>query len=541
MAIAEKWLADFFNRGEFELINYKIYAICSDGDMMEGVSSEAASLAGHLGLGNLIWIYDNNKITIEGSTDLAYSEDVGSRFESYGWQVESVSDANDLVSLENAIIRTKAETAKPSLIIVDSHIAYGSPNKQDTSESHGSPLGEEEVKLTKEFYGWDSEKKFYIPDEVGEYTKSVIEKGNNYEVEWQDLFSKYSKKYPDLAEHFKLFENNELPENWDKDLPLFPADPKGVATRNANNKIMNSIAKSIPWFLGGAADVGSSTKTYLADTSSFSKSNYSGRNFHFGIREHAMAAIINGMCLSNLKAYASTYFVFSDYMKPSIRLSSLMGIPAVYIFTHDSIGVGEDGPTHQPIEHLIALRALPGIDVIRPADANELSCLWKYIMHKTDKPTALVLTRQNVPVTDRQVYSSAEGALNGAYIVADSEDSPDIIMISTGSEVHLCLKAHEQLKKQGIKSRVVSMPCWSIFEEQTEEYKESVLPSNVHTRLSVEAGSTFGWEKYIGSNGLGKAFGINRFGESAPCNDVMDEFGFNVENIIDECKNLLKS
>lgn len=541
MAIAEKWLSSYFNRPGFEIIDYNIFSILSDGDMMEGITSEAASLAGHLGLKNVIWIYDSNKITIEGSTDLAFSENVAARFKSYNWYTQSVIDANDLKTLESAIKKSRDEKKRPSLIVVNSHIAYGSPNKQDTPDAHGAPLGEEEIKLTKQFYGWDPEKKFYIPEEIKTYYETVKRRGMEQEQDWNRLFDKYSGQYPKLAREFELIQKCELPQDWDKDLPVFPLGEKGVATRSANNKILNAVGSNVSWVLGGAGDVGSSTKTYLGNTTSFAKEDYSGRNFHFGIRENAMAAIANGMALSNLRPYASTYFVFSDYLKAPLRLSCIMGLPVIYIFTHDSIGLGEDGPTHQPIEHLAALRAIPNIDVIRPADANELSILWKHVMQTKDKPLALVLTRQNVPVIDRNKYSSAEGALKGAYILADSDEEPEIIIISTGSEVSVCLGVYEQLKSEGFNSRVISMPCWSLFDSQTDEYKEKVLPKSVTRRLSVEAGSTFGWEKYVGSNGSGKVYGIDTFGESAPCNDLMKEFGFTVDNIVSEAKRLLNN
>lgn len=539
MAIAEKWLSNHFNKPGYKIIDYKIYSILSDGDMMEGVTSEAASLAGHLGLGNIIWIYDDNEITIEGPTDLAFSESVGKRFDSYNWHTQYVEDANDLSCLEEAILNARSEESKPSLVIVKSHIAYGSPNMQDKSESHGSPLGEEEIRLTKEFYGWDPDKKFYVPDEVMDYAKEAVKKGMDNEQVWNRMFDVYSGKYSELAKEFELIQQGGLPRGWDSDLPVFPADEIGVPTRKANNKIMNSIGSKVGWLLGGAADVGSSTNTYLSDTSSFSSDNSEGKNFHFGIREHAMAATANGMALSKLRPYASTYFIFTDYLKPSLRLSALMELPVTYIFTHDSIGLGEDGPTHQPIEQLATLRATPNVDVIRPADANELSVLWKHVMTSNNTPSVLVLTRQNVPVIDRGKYLAADGALNGGYIIADCVGEPEIILISTGSEVSLCLEVYEKLKAEGIHSRVVSLPCWSIFEKQLQEYKENILPSSVKKRLSVEAGSTFGWERYVGSNGLGKAFGIDSFGESAPCNDVMNEFGFNADNLYNEAKGII--
>jgi len=540
MAIAEKWLSSHFNKPGLDLIGYNVFSLLSDGDMMEGITSEAASIAGHLGLDNLIWIYDSNYITIEGSTDLSFSEDVALRFKGYNWHTQLVEDANDLDAIEKAVTNAVENNGSPSLIVMHSHIAYGSPNMQDTHGAHGAPLGEEEIRLTKKFYGWDPEKHFYIPDEVDEYRSNMIKKGRELEEGWNSVFSEYKKEYPELAQQFMLMQARELPEKWDSSLPVFPSDEKGVATRSANGKIINSIADEVPWFMGGAGDVGSSTKTYIDNSTSFLKSNYEGRNFHFGIRENAMAAITNGMALSKLRPYNSTYFVFSDYMKPPLRLSSLMQIPVVYIFTHDSIGVGEDGPTHQPIEHLAALRAVPNLDLIRPADANELGLLWKYILKLTDRPVALVLTRQNVPVIDRSKYNSAEGALNGGYIIADSDGKPDIILISTGSEVHLCLGAYDKLVSEGVKTRVVSMPCWTIFENQPAEYRQKVLPDNVKKRLSVEAASTFGWERYVGNDSkYGMAFGVNRFGESAPCDDVMKEFGFTVENVYNMSKSIL--
>lgn len=535
MAIAEKWLESRFNKPGFDIVDYRIYSILSDGDMMEGITSEAASLAGHLGLGNMVWIYDDNKITIEGTTDLAYSDNVGMRFKSYNWDVQIVEDANDLPGLEKAVLNAKNENNKPSLIIVRSHIAFGSPNMQDTSESHGAPLGEEEIRLTKEVYGWP-DKDFYVPDEVSEYSKERVDIGLKSEQNWNIIFDEYSGKYPEFAKEFELIQKGELPTGWDSDLPVFPADEKGVPTRKANNKIMNAIGSKVGWLLGGAADVGSSTNTYLSDTSSFSIDNTEGRNFHFGVREHAMAATVNGMALSNLRPYCSTYFIFSDYLKPSLRLSALMELPVTYIFTHDSIGLGEDGPTHQPIEQLATLRATPNVDVIRPADANELSELWKHVMASTKSPSVLVLTRQNIPVIDRDKYLSADGSLKGGYIIADSDGEPEIILISTGSEVSICLEVFEKLKEEGINPRVVSLPCFSLFEKQSREYRDTVLPPSVKKRLSVEAGSTFGWERYVGNNGHGKAYGIDRFGESAPCKDVMNEFGFNAENIYKEAK-----
>jgi len=540
MAVAEKWLATYFNRPGHEMINYNVFSIGGDGCMMEGISSEAASLAGHLGLSNLVWIYDNNHITIEGHTALAFSEDVAARFMGYNWHVQRVGDANDLELLQEALDRALKEDEQPSLIIVDSHIGYGSPNKQDTSAAHGEPLGEEEIRKTKINYGWDPSKKFYVPDEVKEYRKQMLKRGKNDEDEWNEKFSKYAFEYPDLAKQFEMIENREMPEDWEKCLPVFPADPNGPATRSSNGKILNAIGKDIPWLLGGAGDVGPSTKTYLDDASSFERNVYSGRNFHFGIRENAMAAVTNGMVLSKLRAYAACYFVFSDYLKAPLRLSCLMQNPVIYIFTHDSIGLGEDGPTHQPIEHLAALRAVPNLDVIRPADANELSALWKYVMEVKDRPVALILTRQNVPTIDRDKYAPAEGALKGAYILADSKGKPDVILIGTGSEVQLCLGAYEKLKKQGIKARVVSMPCWSIYEMQGTDYWEEVLPDSVRARVSVEAASTFGWRRYVGLHDKGGVIGVSTFGESAPIGDLFPEFGLTVDHVVSKAKEVLK-
>ncbi len=537
MAIAEKWLAAYFNRPDHELINYSVFALGGDGCMMEGISSEAASLAGHLGLDNLIWIYDSNRITIEGNIGLAFSEDVAARFMAYNWSVRHVGNANNLALLEEVLDGALRKEGQPSLIIVDSHIGYGSPNKQDTSSAHGEPLGEDEIKKTKINYGWGVEESFYVPDEISKYRKEILERGKCAEHEWNKMFSRYELEYPDLAKQFKMIDNVEIPKDWEKCLPSFSADPRGTATRSSNGKILNAIGKNIPWLLGGAADVGSSTKTYLSETDSFAKNAYSGRNFHFGVRENAMATVVNGMVLGKLRAYSSTYFVFSDYMRPTIRLSCLMRIPVIYIFTHDSIGLGEDGPTHQPIEHLASLRAMPNIDVIRPSDANELRVMWKHVMEVKDHPVALILTRQNVPTIDRTEYAPADASLKGAYVIADAEGMPDVILIGTGSEVQLCLGAYEELKNQGIKARVVSMPCWSLYEKQGQDYWEEVLPSSVKARVSVEAGSTLGWSKYIGDKGA--VIGVDTFGESAPVAEIWREFGFTVKHVVDKAKDVL--
>ena len=541
MAIAEKWLASYFNRPGHELINYKIFAIAGDGCMMEGVSSEAASLAGHLGLNNLIWIYDNNRITIEGNTALAFSEDVAARFMAYHWNVERVTDANDLGLLERAIQTACKESERPTLIIVDSHIAYGSPTKQDTHGAHGEPLGEEEIRATKKVYGWDPDKKFFVPDEVKNYRAQSLAKGRQFEAEWNQKFSAYSAAYPERAKQFQMMQNREIPAGWERALPTFAADTKGLAGREANNKILNAIAAQIPWLMGGAADLAPSTKTLIKDGGDFQKSNYSGRNFHFGIRENAMGSIANGMALSKLRPYVATFLIFSDYQRPAFRLSSLMEQPAIYIFTHDSIGVGEDGPTHQPIEHLASLRAIPHLEVIRPADANEIAVLWKHILQLKDRPVALILTRQAMPTFDRVKYASAEGAMRGAYIMANCTGTPEVILIGTGSEVQLCLGAHEQLIQEGIKSRVVSMPCWSLYERQDPAYWEKVLPNSVRARVAVEAGSTFGWRRYVGRHGEGNVLGMRTYGASAPIKDLLKEFGLTVEGVVKMAKKTLSN
>lgn len=540
-AIAEKWLEEYFNRDGFKIFDYKVYAVAGDGCMMEGVSSEAASLAGHLNLDNLIWIYDNNHITIDGNTRLAFSEDVAARFLAYNWNVQRVGDANDLDMLERALRVANSEKERPSLIIVDSHIAYGSPHKQDTAGAHGTPLGEDEIKATKAYYGWPVDKKFYIPDEVKQYREEVISKGRKISSEWNVLFNAYEKKYPDLAEQIKLMSENKTPQCWEDCLPEFKSDAKGIPGRNANSEILNKVSDIIPWFLGGSADLAASTKTVVKSSKSFKKGNYIGRNIHFGIREHAMGAIANGLALSNLRPFVSTFLVFSDYMRPAIRLSALMRQPVIYIFTHDSIGVGEDGPTHQPIEHVASLRALPNISVIRPADANELSKLWKYIMEVKDRPVALILTRQAVPTFDRTKYGSAEGALRGGYIIADCKGTPDIIFIGTGSEVQICLRAYEKLKADGVKVRVVSMPCWRLYEDQPAEYREQVIPTEVKARVAVEAGSTYGWRRYAGITEQGYVLGMRDFGASAPIVDLLKEFGLTEEGLIEIARKILKT
>lgn len=538
-AIAQKWLASHFNKPNFNLIDNKIFALAGDGCMMEGISGEAASIAGHLGLDNLVWLYDNNHITIEGDTSLAFSEDVATRFIAYGWNVHRVGDVNDLEMLSRAIEVASKEKGRPSLIIVDSHIAYGAPTKQDTHGAHGAPLGEDEIKATKKFYGWDPEKKFFVPDEVKEYSQQIIERGKRQNEEWNQLFAKYEKEYPELAAELKLIMNREMPNDWDCCIPKFESGTK-ISGRAASGKVLNAIADHIPFMIGGSADLSPSTLTDIKNAKSFEKNNYSGKNLHFGIREHAMGSIINGISLSGLKTFGSTFLVFSDYTRSSIRLSALMNLPVTYIFTHDSIGVGEDGPTHQPIEHVASLRAIPNLEVIRPADANEVAVMWKYIMESKTTPTALILSRQDLPVFDRAKYSSAEGALKGGYVLADSSGIPDVILIATGSEVQLAIESYIVLKKEGIKARVVSMPNWNLYERQSPEYWESVLPSKVRARVAVEAGSTFGWRRFVGLHGDGEVLGMRTFGASGKLNNLLEEFGLTVDSVVKAAKKVIK-
>ena len=541
MAIAERWLAEHFNRPGFELFDYNIWAFCGDGDMMEGISSEAASVAGHLKLSNLCWIYDNNQITIEGKTELAFNEDVAARFESYGWDVSHVHDANDLVALANAYKHALGVKDRPKLIIVDSHIGYGSPHRQETKEAHGEALGEEEVKLTKRFYGWPEEAKFLVPDGVRENFREVMGKrGGELSKQWNSLFSKYRAQYPDMAAQYDQMLRRQAPEGWDKELPSFAADPKGVATRDASSKVLNAIAKNDPWLMGGSADLYPSTKTRLTfeGAGDFEANNYHARNFHFGIREHSMGAIVNGMVLSNIRAYGSTFLIFSDYMKMPIRLSAIMEIPSIWIFTHDSIGVGEDGPTHQPIEQLVTLRAVPGLITIRPADANEVIEAWKVIMTFKTEPVALVLTRQALPTFDRTKYAPAAGVARGAYVIAEADGGkPQIILMATGSEVYLCIDAYEKLKAEGIRARVVSMPSWELFEHQDASYRNQVLPPDVTARVAVEQASGVGWAQYTGLTG--RIIGMHTFGASAPLKDLQKKFGFTSEAILQAAREQL--
>jgi transketolase len=539
MASAEQWLAARYNRPGFEkLFDFNVYAMCGDGCMMEGISHEAASLAGHLRLSNLCWIYDNNHITIEGNTSLAFSDDVATRFIGYGWNVTRVGDANDLDMLGRAFDTFLSTKDRPTLIIVDSHIGYGAPNKQDTSGAHGEPLGEEEIRLAKRNYGWPEDKKFYVPDGVYDHFRQGIgRRGKQMRDDWFAQIGEYRKHHPELAEELFRMQHRQLPEGWDRNLPEFAADPKGMATRESSAKVLNAVAKNIPWFVGGAADLAPSTKTRLTfeGAGDFSAENYTGRNFHFGIREHAMGAIVNGMSLVKVRPFGSGFFTFVDYMRGSLRLSALMELPVIYVFTHDSIGLGEDGPTHQPIEQLAHMRSMPGLVVLRPADANEVREAWKIILQLHHEPAVLVLCRQSVPTIDRAKYAPASGLARGAYILADTPGAdPEVILIGTGSEVSLCLQAYEQLTKEGVRTRVVSMPSWEFFDDQDENYRESVLPSHVKARVSVEQASDFGWSKYTGRRGHN--IGIETFGASAPLKQLLKKFGFNVETVIAAAK-----
>jgi transketolase len=533
MAIASRWMAAHFNRPGFEMFNYDVYALCGDGDMMEGVSSEAASLAGHLKLSNLCWIYDSNRITIEGHTDLAFSEDIATRFMAYGWNVARVSDANDLDRLAQAFAMFKATPDRPTFIIVDSHIAYGAPNKQDTAAAHGEPLGDEEVKLAKRSYGWPEDQKFLVPDGVREdFAEGVGARGRTVRTAWLEMFERYHTEYPELAEQLSLMQSRELPRGWDADLPVFQPDKKGVASRDSSGSVLNVLAKNTPWLLGGAADLAPSTKTLLKmpDAGNLSASNVAGRNMHFGIREHAMGAIVNGLSLSKMRPYGATFLIFSDYMKPAIRLSALMEIPAIWVFTHDSIGVGEDGPTHQPIEQLASLRAIPGLITLRPADANEVVGAWRVIMQLRHEPVALVLTRQALPTFDRSKVGAASGVARGAYVLSESaQGDPEVLLLATGSEVSLCLDAKEQLERDGMRVRVISMPSWELFEQQSQEYRDQVLPPRVSARVSVEQAGTLGWSRYIGPRGI--CLGMKTFGASAPLQQLQQKFGFTADRV----------
>ena len=534
MAIAQKWLADHYNRPGYEIFDYNIYAVCGDGCLMEGVASEAGSLAGHLGLDNLCWIYDNNHITIEGNTRLAFTEDVAGRFLAYGWNVLRVGDANDLDRIEQALEVFCKTKGRPTFIVLDSHIGYGSPHKQDTAAAHGEPLGDDEVRLCKRAYNWPEEAQFYVPDGVYEHFKAGIGKrGAEARRAWIDKFESYRAQFPDLALEIELMQRRELPAGWDRNLPVFPADPKGVAGRDASGKILNVLAQNIPWFLGGSADLGPSNKTLLTfeGAGDFQSDTPGGKNLHFGIREHAMAAIVNGLSLSKLRPYGASFFIFSDYARPSMRLAALMELPSLFIFTHDAMGDGEDGPTHQPIEHLASLRAIPGLVTLRPGDANEVVEVYRSVMQQPHQPAVLVLSRQPLPTLDRKKYASASGVAHGAYILGDAPGGDaEVVIIASGSEVSLAVEAHEKLLAEGIRSRVVSMPSWELFEQQPRAYRESVLPASVTARVAVEQASTFGWERYVGTSG--RVVGMNTFGASAPLKELQRKFGFEPSHVV---------
>ncbi|MEY4511443.1 MAG: hypothetical protein RLZZ450_3565 [Pseudomonadota bacterium] len=541
MAIAEKWMATYFNRPGFTLIDHDVYALAGDGCMMEGVSSEAASLAGHLKLDNLCWIYDSNRITIEGATSLAFSEDVATRFLAYGWHVVHVSDANDLQQLDSAFESFRNTRQQPTLIVVNSHIGYGSPHKQDTHAAHGEPLGVDEIKLTKKAYDWPEDAQFLVPDEVPKhFAEGVGARGKQQRDAWMALFERYRGEHPELADALYRITHRKLPDGWDADLAAFPADAAGISGRDASGKVLNAIAKRVPWLIGGSADLAPSTKTRLTfeGAGDFEAHTPAGRNFHFGVREHAMGAILNGMALSKVRPYGSGFLIFSDYAKPALRLSALMELPTIHVFTHDSIGVGEDGPTHQPIEQLAALRSVPGMLVLRPADANEVVEAWKVIMQLRHEPVALVLSRQNLPTVDRDKYEAASGLARGAYVLADPpKGKASVLLLGTGSEVALCLEAHETLLAEGIASRVVSMPCWELFEKQSKEYRDSVLPPSITARVAVERAATFGWDRYTGFDG--RIIGMRTFGASAPLKELSKKFGFTADAVAATARELL--
>jgi len=541
MAIASKWLGENYNKPDFPVFDFNVYVVCGDGDVMEGVCCEAASLAGHLKLSNLCWIYDNNRVTLDGPAEWSFSEDVATRFAGVGWNVAHVTDANDLEMLARAYESFLKTNDRPTLIIVNSHIGYGSPHKQDSYEAHGEPLGEAEVKLVKENYGWPEDAKFLVPDGVyDQFKNGVGKRGAQAHAAWQVKFDAYKRQYPQEANQIELLLKGELPDGWDKGLPSFPADPKGIATRESSGKTLNALAKNIPWLIGGSADLAKSNKTNLTfeGAGDFYPNEYRGRNVHFGVREHAMGAAVNGMTLSKLRAFSATFFNFSDYMRPAMRLGALMEIPAMYIFTHDSIGVGEDGPTHEPVEQLASLRAMPNMLVLRPGDANEVVEAYKVMLQHRHGPSTLVLTRQAVPTLDRAKYAAASGAAKGAYVLADAAGGkPEVILMASGSELSLCVDAYEKLKAEGVKARVVSMPSWELFEQQDAAYKTSVFPPEVTARVAVEMAATFGWERYTGAKG--RIIGMRRFGASAPLKDLLKKFGFSADNVATAAKEVL--
>ena len=539
MAIAERYLAAHFNQPGHVIVDHYTYGIAGDGDLMEGISHEAASLAGHLGLGKLIYLYDDNHISIEGSTDIAFTESRTARFEAYGWHVQKVDDGNDLEAIETAITEAQKETGRPSFIAVRTHIGYGSPNKQDKAVAHGEPLGTEEIRLTKENLGWPIEPPFFIPDEASTHFRQAVDKGRRIEARWQEDFSSYKEANPDLAREWDIWMNGNLPEGWDSDIPAFPADKKGMATRVASGSVLNAVAPRLPNLLGGSADLAPSNKTEIKGEKDFQADIYEGRNLRFGVREHAMGSILNGMALhGGLMPYGGTFLVFSDYMRPAIRLAALMDLKVIYVFTHDSIGLGEDGPTHQPVEHLSALRAIPNLTVIRPCDANETSEAWRYALESQQGPVALALSRQGLPTLDRTTFSPASGLSRGAYILHDTKDGkPDVILIATGSEVPIALEAYEKLEEKGVKARVVSMPSWELFEKQPEDYQCQVLPSEIKSRIAIEAGITQGWHRYVGS--AGEVIGLDSFGASAPYKVLYEKFGITADRVVGKALALL--
>ncbi|MGH6963569.1 MAG: transketolase [Phenylobacterium sp.] len=537
MAMAERWLEARFNRPDRKLFDYRIYVICSDGDMMEGVASEAASLAGHLKLSNLCWIYDDNTVTIEGHTDLAFSEDVAARFRAYGWATLDVADANDTAAFAQAIEAFHRTSDRPTFIRVKSVIGYGSPHKQGTSKIHSDPLGAEEVRLTKAAYGWPQDAQFRVPAGVREqFAVTLGARGKALRAAWEADFARYREAEPELARELDLMRRGELPEGWDRDLPSFPADAKGIASREASGKALNAVAQHVPWLLGGAADLAPSTKTKLEfdGAGAFEASDYGGRNLHFGVREHAMGAIANGLALSTLRPYTATFLIFSDYMRPPTRLAALMELPVVFVFTHDSIGVGEDGPTHQPVEQLAALRAIPGLITLRPGDANETVEAWRTILGQSRSPACLVLSRQALPTLDRSRYASGQGVRRGAYVLASSDGRPQVILMATGSELSLCVDVYERLTSEGVAARVVSMPSWDLFESQDPAYRDEVLPPDVVGRVAIEQGSSLGWDRYVGLGGA--ILAMHSFGASAPIADLKTRFGFTADHLYEAAK-----
>jgi transketolase len=537
MAMASLWQAATFNRPGFELFNYDVYAIAGDGCLMEGIAAEAASLAGHQKLSNLCWLYDSNKITIEGSTDLAFTEDVATRFEGYGWAIQHVEDANDLDALSNALEAFKAEQDRPTMIIVESVIAYGAPTKQGHHSAHGEPLGAEEIRGAKRFYGWPEEESFLVPDKVRAHFAESGGRGAELRAQWDELFASYGKEYPELADQLDKMQRRQLPDGWDADLPEYPADPKGAAGRDTSQKVLNIVAQSIPWLIGGSSDLAPSNKSRLTfeGAGDFEPYNRAGRNLHFGVREHAACAVTNGLALSKIRAYQAGFLIFSDFQRGALRLSALMELPVIHVFTHDSIGVGEDGPTHQPVEHLASLRAMPGLIDMRPADANEVVEAWRVIMPLRHDPVALILSRQALPTLDRSKYASASGLAKGAYVLAgDPNETPEAILIATGSEVALAVSAYEQLVGDGINARVVSMPSWELFDRQTDEYRDSVLPPDVTARVVIEQASSFGWHRWAGSTG--EVIAMSTFGASAPLKALQSKFGFTPEAVVAAAK-----